>query len=176
MHTSVHVYLLVLTSCVVYSWTYLIPSRTFSTDQWGYWCFDDFECGRGFCQGYICHCYRGFITWRSMQSCRYEQRTKLTAFLLSFFLGIFGADWFYLSRRMTKYIIVGMMKLLVALGCIIGWPIFILKCSKNEHRFVLLINIINVLLSLTSFLWWLTDWIRILANIFLDGHGAPLQT
>ncbi|CAF1177871.1 unnamed protein product [Adineta ricciae] len=148
----------------------LIASR-----RWGRWCMTDFNCGHGYCQGYVCQCYRGYITQRIMDVCNYEQRTKLSAFLLSFFLGIFGSDWFFLSRGKTGYIIGGILKLLISLGCLIGWPFIIVKYSKKNPGIVTVVNMVNVLISLTAFLWWLTDWIRILANVFYDGNGAPLQ-
>ena len=142
---------------------------------WGRWCSDDSQCGHGFCQANMCQCYRGFITWRFMDICNYVQRTKLTAFLVSFFLGIFGIDWFVLSRGNAGYIIAGIIKLLISFGCIIGWPLVILKVSKKKPNLIIPVNIINTILSVTSFVWWLTDWIRILANVFYDGYGAPLQ-
>jgi hypothetical protein len=143
--------------------------------RWGRWCSTDIECGRGYCQGYTCQCYRGYLIWRYGDVCHYEQRKKLTAFLLSFFLGIFGIEWFYLSRGFAGYIIAGIFKLLITLGCAIGWPIMIINQSKKKQNLIIIGNIINVILSVTSFIWWLTDWIRILANVFYDGEGAPLQ-
>jgi hypothetical protein len=110
-----------------------------------------------------------------MDVCNYQQRTKLAAFLLSFFIGIFGVDWFFLSRGNPAYIVAGIIKLIISLSCIIGWPIIIINISKKKRDLVLVVNIINVILSVTSFIWWLTDWIRILANVFYDGNGAPLQ-
>jgi len=143
--------------------------------RWGRWCVEDNECGRGFCRAYMCECYRGYITWRFMEVCNYQQRTKLTAFLVSFFVGIFGIDWFVLSRGQAGYIIGGIIKLLISLGCIIGWPIVVVNLSKKKPNLVIVANMINVTLSVTSFMWWLTDWIRILADVFYDGNGAPLQ-
>ena len=107
-----------------------------------------------------------------MGVCSYRQRTKLTAFLVSFFTGIFGTDWFVLSRGQPAYIIAGIAKLAISLGCIIGWPIVATNASKNKPG---LSVVINVMFSIASFMWWLTDWIRILANAFYDGHGVPLQ-
>lgn len=74
--------------------------------------------------------------------CTYQLKSKLTAFLLSFFVGIFGIDWFYLSVSNVVYIILGILKLITVGG--LG-------------------------------IWWLVDWIRLLANAFDDGNGMPLQ-
>ena len=142
--------------------------------QWGRWCTNDFECGRGFCQAYVCQCYRGYITWKWMEVCNYKQRTKLTAFLVSFFVGVLGIDWFVLARGNAGYIVAGIIKLLISLACAIGWPVLVVRFSKKDSRLLAIGNVINATLSLTAFVWWLTDWIRILANVFADGHGAPL--
>lgn len=167
MRYFLHVLLVFFSVWILSSSTRLFPLNS--------WCINDWECGHGICEGYFCRCDRGFLTWKSIFRCSYEQRTKFQAFLLSFFLGIFGIDWFYLSRGVTSYIIIGIVKLLISFGCFLTWPIFIFKISKMKHHFALIGNVISVLFSSTSFLWWLTDWIRILGNVFPDGYGAPLQ-
>ena len=54
----------------------------------------------------------------------YVQKYQLAAFLLSLFLGMFGADWFYLARGDENYIVHGIFKLLMTLlggsadGCV----------------------------------------------------------
>ena len=88
-----------------------------------------------------CICSKGWIII-DQSGCTYQQKSKLTAFLLSFFVGIFGADWFYLSVSNGVYIIVGLIKLITLGACGI---------------------------------WWIIDWIRLLANAFPDGNGIPLQ-
>jgi TM2 domain-containing membrane protein YozV len=143
--------------------------------RWGTWCSEDYDCGLGFCRGYTCQCYPGYITWYYMETCAYEQRKKLTAFLLSFFVGIFGVEWFYLSRGNPGYIIAGIIKLIISSGCCIGWPLVRMATVKTSRKYVVMGNVINAGLTLISVLWWLTDWIRILANAFHDGNGAPLQ-
>lgn len=46
-----------------------------------------------------CLCDSGYVTFGSNGlNCNYQQKEKLTAFLLSFFIGSTGADWFYLAR------------------------------------------------------------------------------
>ena len=143
--------------------------------QWGRWCSDDFECGYGYCQAYTCQCYRGYITWHYMDTCAYEQRSKLTAFLVSFFVGMLGVDWFVLSRGDAGYIVAGIIKLLVFLACCISWLFFIRNQSEKarSRNFVLLA--VSIILTSVSIIWWLTDWIRVLADVFYDGYGAPLK-
>jgi TM2 domain-containing membrane protein YozV len=88
-----------------------------------------------------CVCSKGWIIV-DQSGCTYQLKSKLTAFLLSFFVGTFGVDWFYLSRGNPAYIIAGIIKLITFGG--LG-------------------------------IWWLVDWIRLLANAFLDGNGMPLS-
>ncbi|KAH3762826.1 hypothetical protein Pelo_5329 [Pelomyxa schiedti] len=86
------------------------------------------ECGypeRGWCNGVYCVCNEPWITldvdnndrMADSTACNYEGKSKLTAFLLSFFVGSFGADWFYLARGSGGYIAAGVFKLLTLGGC-----------------------------------------------------------
>lgn len=62
-------------------------------------CANDKDCNYGKCQNNTCKCDEGYITHSiSEGECSYEQKEKLTAFLLSFLIGNTGADWFYLAR------------------------------------------------------------------------------
>ena len=70
-------------------------------------------------------------------------KSKLVAFLLSLFIGAYGADWFYLSAGNSNYIFLGVLKLLTCGGC---------------------------------YVWWLVDWIRVLADTFPDGQGRALDS
>ena len=45
----------------------------------------------------VCKCDDGYLDWEG-KPCTYAQKSKLTAFLLSFFIGGLGADWFYLAQ------------------------------------------------------------------------------
>jgi TM2 domain-containing membrane protein YozV len=109
-------------------------------------CRNNTDCVNGICNingsNSICICNSGWVLARDgLNQCTYQQKIKLTAFLLSFFLGFFGADWFYLSAGNGGYIAAGVFKLLTLGG--LG-------------------------------IWWLVDWIRILANAFPDGQGVNL--
>ncbi|CAF1535935.1 unnamed protein product [Rotaria magnacalcarata] len=183
MHNISHIVIIILLLLTITGYSRFSPSkdkehsgRALYSGRWGRWCTEDFECGHGFCQAYICQCYRGYITWSFMDVCKYEQRTKIAAFLVSFFFGTFGVDWFVLSRGQAGYIIAGIIKMVISFGCIFGWPAIIVGVSKKNANIILLAQVINVTLSVTSFIWWLTDWIRILADVFYDGYGAPLQS
>jgi len=75
-------------------------------------------------------------------ACNYKQKSQLTAFLVSFFVGWTGADWFYLSDGTAGYVVAGVFKLITLGG--VG-------------------------------IWWLVDWIRVLAEDFDDGNGVALK-
>jgi hypothetical protein len=126
-----------------------------------------------------CLCDRGWITVGdsndTAKACSYRQRSKTTAFVLSFILGSAGADWFYLSRNNLGYIMIGILKLLMGCGCCSSWPLkYFGPTSRNSDEGKIKLQYIASCLSLTSIIWWMVDLIRILANKFLDGQGEPL--
>ena len=137
-----------------------------------------------------------------------ENRTmkqQLTAFLLSFFLGGFGADWFYLAQGSTAYIAVGVTKLLLCM-----WPLVLCCCICCSACFVgalrgagvqerrteiqrnfkysaqnkcgnilgcliyLLCMTVFIILFFGPLIWWIVDFVRILAGTFPDGNGQDL--
>ena len=102
------------------------------------------------------------------------QKSKLADFLLSFFLGGFGADWFYLSRGVASYIIVGMVKMLLMISQV--------RCSYTteegtEHRLECECcgRCGRLVIVCSIFIWWVVDWMRILDNNFPDGIGMKLM-
>ena len=182
IHVSIIVYFVLLTFITIVGESRFVPrpdkvhfGRQTYARRWGRWCSDDSECGLGFCRAYMCECYPGYISWYFMETCSYDQRKKLTAFLVSFFVGTLGVDWFYLSRGNAGYIIAGIIKLLLSCGCCVGWPFVLMGAAKKPRNYVVIGNVLSVIFTAVSLIWWLVDWIRILANVFYDGHGAPLQ-
>ena len=61
-------------------------------------CITDSQCNNGKCQSNVCVCTKGYVTFGGTSPCNYQQKDKLTAFLLSFLIGNLGADWFYLAE------------------------------------------------------------------------------
>ena len=49
-------------------------------------CTTDSNCNNGKCKENMCVCDKGFITFQNV-TCNYQQKEKLTAFLLSFLAG-----------------------------------------------------------------------------------------
>ena len=110
-------------------------------------CTVDFDCNNGHCASYnttvsYCVCNTNYLSVNG-GVCNYAQTSKTEAFLVSFFVGELGVDWFILAKGNSGYIVAGVFKLLTfgMLG-----------------------------------IWWLVDWIRILAGSFYDGNGYPIGT
>ena len=98
-----------------------------------------------------------------------KPRSKLVAFLLSFFLGGFGADWFEI------FIIIGIVKfILITLAgfCFFSFDLKLCKCELSKIAF--LVPCLWIV-RLFIFLWWVVDWARVLTNTFTDGSGMQLQ-
>lgn len=87
-------------------------------------CVSNSQCGNGRCSPvnngplvtYECVCNSGWMNHNG-QICSYEQKEKLTGFLLSFFVGHLGVDWFYLAVGVSLYTGLGVLKLLTCGGC-----------------------------------------------------------
>ena len=69
----------------------------------------------------VCKCDKLYTTLNKDEPCAYKQKSKLAAFLISFFAGWFGADYFYLANGSGGYIAAGIFKLLTVGGFGIWW-------------------------------------------------------
>ena len=104
-------------------------------------CVTNFDCIHGQCDRNrtipTCVCERGWtMALDGSNQCTYQQKSKLAAFLLSFFVGGLGADWFYLSVGNGGYIAAGVFKLLTLGGLGIWWLvdwIRVLVYSNGVH-------------------------------------------
>jgi len=99
-------------------------------------CFTEYSCIHGECltisNKTSCICERGWTNSRDdPPSCTYSQKSKLAAFLLSFFVGGFGADWFYLSVGNGGYIVAGVFKMLTLGGIGIWWLVDWIRILTN---------------------------------------------
>ena len=139
-------------------------------------CIQDSDCGdHGQCKNYACKCDEGYITWQTSGVCAYKQESKLAAFLLSFFLGSLGVDWFVLSKGNAGYIIAGIVKLILSCGCCAGICGAIASAARKSEGCSAFFYCLSILLPCGASIWFLVDWIRILADAFKDGNGAPLK-
>jgi hypothetical protein len=105
-------------------------------------CYDDDDCNHGKCEAitdfrgnYLnaseCICNKGYID-NDNKVCIYKQRKQLVAFLLSFFVGNLGVDWFYLAHGNGVYIFAGIMKLITLGGCGIWWIVDWIRILIDE--------------------------------------------
>ena len=67
-----------------------------------------------------CICTKPYIDMGSSK-CSYKAKSKLVAFLISFFVGGWGVDWFYLSNGDAGYIVAGIFKIITFGGFGIWW-------------------------------------------------------
>ena len=108
-----------------------------------------------------------------------DKKSKLVAFLLSFFLGEFGADWFYLSQGDFTYLFFGFFKLFLLISPIsfCCYNFIVDGCSFQDVRKWPWKNIFcqgSWIIGLVVFIWWVVDWARVLTNTFPDGNGREL--
>jgi len=99
-------------------------------------CTNNIDCGQGICDTNrtigTCICFRGWtLALDGSNQCNYQQKSKLAAFLLSFFIGGLGADWFYLSVGNSGYIAAGVFKLLTLGGVGIWWLVDWIRILTN---------------------------------------------
>ena len=145
-------------------------------------CINETDCNNhGVCiNGTVCQCEPGWTESKNaagvpLGPCSYKQSTKKSAFLFSLLLGFFGADWFYLSRKTTFYIFVGIGKLLFGIVSFLVTPTlkFGIEFPQNETM-SFRVNTLLIFVNVVTTVWWIVDWARILANKFPDGNGIPL--
>jgi len=133
-------------------------------------CQFDYDCNEGRCVEIksseypngtmICKCDKGYVNFND-DFCNYKQKKQLVAFLLSFFLGEFGAEWFYVGDGNAKYDGIGAFKcLLFVLAmvfiCISGC------CSINNNNGASAVMVtLCVLTWLAMVVWYFTDFVRI---------------
>jgi len=100
--------------------------------------------------------------------------SKKTAFFYAFFIGFFGAGRFYLGYY------IGILQLIIGiLGCIVPVGMYCWYKRKTDHMGLVIVAMMPILLMVimcttATFIWWLVDWILILANVLTDAAGNPL--
>jgi len=104
------------------------------------------------------------------QNVTISDKSKTTAFCLSFFMGGFAADWWYLALGNGGYIGIGFVKFLITLVQIIGSCVKKAQGDESKPPCIIVVGIC----TLVMMVWWLADWARILAGSFPDGDGNEL--
>jgi len=151
-------------------------------------CTDSSECHHGKCEPKVdvingtgittnvCECDQGYIADEDGTPCVVQQPDKLTAFLLSLFLGTVGADWFYLSNGDAGYVVAGIGKLFMTFGNCCSYCCAACAGICGEHlqskAVILCLGCMPCFFGLGSSIWWLVDWIRILCDAFADSNGV----
>lgn len=132
-------------------------------------CTMDDDCGgsaQGVCKNATCTCTDKY----AKEDCTYKRKSKLAAFLISFFVGYLGADRFYLG-----YIGVGVVKLLLPLvgPCILAC--IVLPFAKASGSGACACGgVLGCILVLAIVGWNVADWILILTGDLPDFQGFAL--
>lgn len=116
---------------------------------------------------YYCYCMEQFYG----DYCQNEYKSKWVAFFLEFFVGWVGASRFYLG-----YNAAGVVKLLFGLlGCCGGSILFgRRKNIEIKDCCVAMLVVAMIIMFFVSVIWWLADWISILAGTMTDVSGHKL--
>ena len=123
-------------------------------------CLKENLCNYGDCvllrnKNVSCRCDKYYVD-HDQEMCAEKGKSKLILFLLSFFGGGLGADWFYMSNGSLVFICIGILKISL---------IFVFAlCNRKFANIFYDIPILGIL-------WWFADWVRILS----DGWGADGQ-
>ena len=122
-----------------------------------------------------CRCDAGFTTFPpgAYPECGYEQKGKLTAFLLQFFLGwFFGAGMFYIAQ-----IYIGLFQIAALWGGL-AFVCCVSRCCTSEQKYPArksVIAFLSVLVAGGTLLWNMSLWGLIISNKIADGNQAPLH-
>ncbi len=117
-----------------------------------------------------CVCDNGYTTHDSDVGCNYKQKSRVIAFLFSFFLGPEGGagEWYLgntqlaLGQLLTTW--VGLFGILI-LTCIFG------ACA-GEVAGMGFGGLFGVLWMFAVVIWWFCDWIMIVNGQIKDGNGV----
>mmetsp|Transcript_123 Transcript_123/g.161 ORF Transcript_123/g.161 Transcript_123/m.161 type:complete len:232 (-) Transcript_123:26-721(-) len=145
-------------------------------------CSDHGKCIQNGTNAGLCECDSGYVGMQDGDAiydfsihndCSYKQKSKQKAFILSFLLGIYGADRFYIDDVTS-----GTLKLLFTLLlCMI--PCFPLCCvcciQENRLHYIYSVLVLSEIFVLFGvIIWWLVDWSLIVSDSMKDGNGVKL--
>ena len=123
-----------------------------------------------------CECYPGYFTLFNYEinphylQCNYAQKSKKTAFLLSFFLGPLSFDSFYLGNDMLGYFKLILPSILI----LIGITLFVVGKSKSKLSYQIVGRVIEFIATIIIIIWWFVDWIMIVSNAKKDLNDIEL--
>lgn len=123
-----------------------------------------------------CRCEDGYTTYPKNHNpqCNYKQKKRLTAFLLSFFLGAWsGAGYWYLG--ITDMAIAQLMVFVSFIFVICCYLCTIDDSKANEKEESFCSNCIEFTFSIVMLALWINALVSIASNDFTDGNGATLE-
>jgi len=128
--------------------------------------------------GTECICDSDYTTFDSIdKQCDYKRKSQLTAFLLSFFFGVFGAGRWYIGD-----ILIGSIKVCTIWGLTCCGTCGIALCfnTKNENSDKCVISCWRLFVSLFMLCWYIADIIIFAtlksgSTVLVDGNGIELK-
>ncbi len=123
-----------------------------------------------------CECHPGFYTLfnhdinPNYYQCNYAQRSKKTAFLLSFFFGPLSFDCFYLGKDILGYFKLILPSILI----LIGITLFVIGKSKSKPAYQVIGRVIEFIATIIIIVWWFIDWIMIASDSKKDLNDIEL--
>ena len=136
----------------------------------------DIDCnGHGTCNYYTssCKCDIGYTTHNSLDGteCNYKQKYQMNAFLLSLFLGEFGAGRFYVG----DYVLGTIKLLLIFIGCCIAC-IAMMTGAGTESGACMILGYCVLFCSACGLgVWCFVDIILFAINLIPDENGVQLS-
>ena len=90
--------------------------------------------GNGLCQSNECVCFPDYMTLpNESQGCSYTKKNQTTSFLLTLFMGLFGAGIIYLCNWDWVMVQMSLFGSLISLSCISCWSgVCYVLCSKKD--------------------------------------------
>jgi hypothetical protein len=117
-------------------------------------------------------------------NCTYERKDKTLALTYSIAIGIYGADWFYLSNGNGAYILSGVIKMIFGLLFSIMIGVHIINLFSEQYRGKKAYELneklyeyiwIFFVVAFITLGWYVIDMYRLLYNIFRDGNCIDLN-
>lgn len=122
-----------------------------------------------------CDCDDGYTTHpkNSNRACNYKQKSRVTAFLFSFFLGVeSGAGEWYLGNTDLALGQLFLTWLGCGFICIATCIISIICQKKSEGEISCLTSSLGFLWLIGVVIWWFCDWILIVKGKIQDKNGV----
>ena len=138
-------------------------------------CNSDIDCnGHGTCNFATsgCKCDIGYTTYNSLDDtqCNYKQKYQMNAFLLSLFLGEFGAGRFYVG----DYLLGSIKLCLIFIGCCLACC-SIMGSYAADNGVLLMVGYCTLFCSACGLgIWCIVDIILFAINDIPDQNGAQL--